>query len=538
MKGAILGQTYDYVIVGGGAAGCVLANVLSRDASKQVLLLEAGPRDLHPMIHMPKGVAKLVANATYTWPFDVAPGKGSNAPPMTWVRGKTLGGSSAINGMMYVRGQPADFAELARRCGADWGWDHIASAYREVENHELGSAATRGGSGPLRISMPSPHPLLEALIAGGRAVGLEPQVDINEPDDAEKIGYCPRTIWRGRRQSSAVAFLRSALNRANLHIRTGVIADRVVFDRQRALGIDGRVDGASVHFAAHRVILSAGTLASPAILQRSGIGASSLLGSLGIEIVVDCPAVGANLREHCALALQFAVRKGLSQNASFGGWRLLLNGIRYYLNRSGPLSTGAYDVGGWFKTRPDLDRPNAQFIAAPFSTDRTKGKGKLVMEGRPGMQLAVYPLRPRSVGDLAIGSRDPTVLPDVSLNFFDDPEDCREMIDAVRFVRRLVHSGPLSGLVGEETRPGTQFESDEDILDAYRRLGTSAYHAVGTCRMGTDDASVVDPRTAVRGVSGLNVVDLSIAPFVIAGNTFGPTVAMARRAADLIVASA
>ena len=533
-----MGQTYDYVIVGGGAAGCVLANVLSRDSSKQVLLLEAGPRDLHPMIHMPKGVAKLVANATYTWPFDVAPGKGSNAPPMTWVRGKTLGGSSSINGMMYVRGQPADFAELASHCGADWDWDHIAAAYREVEHHELGSAPTRGVSGPLRISMPSPHPLLEALIAGGRAVGLEPQIDINAPDDAEKIGYCPRTIWRGRRQSAAVAFLRSASNRPNLHIKTGVIADRVIFDRQRAVGIDCLADGAHVHFAARRVILSAGTLASPAILQRSGIGASALLDALGIERVVDRPAVGANLREHCALALQFSVRAGMSQNASFGGWRLLLNGMRYYLNRSGPLSTGAYDVGGWFKTTPELDRPNAQFIAAPFSTDRTKGKGKLVMEGRPGMQIAVYPLRPRSVGELTIKSRDPAVLPAVALNFFQHPEDRREMIDAVRFIRRLVQSAPLSGIVDAETRPGPQLESEVDILDAYRRLGTTAYHAVGTCRMGIDDMSVVDSRTAVRGVSSLNVVDLSIAPFVIAGNTFAPTVAMARRAADLIVASA
>ena len=534
--GRTLSEIFDYVIVGGGAAGCVLADRLSRDASKQVLLLEAGPNDDHPLIHMPKGVAKLVANPDYTWPFEVAAGRGSNAPPMTWVRGKTLGGSSAINGMMYVRGQPADFDELARRCGADWDWGNIASAYRDIEDHELGSAPTRGSSGPLRITMPSSHPLLEALIESGRSVGLDPQIDINQPDDAAKVGYCPRTIWRGRRQSAAVAFLRGARSRPNLHIKTGVVADRVIFDRHRVVGIDCRVRGAPMHYAARHIILSAGTLGSPAILQRSGIGAPSLLTALGIEKVVDCPAVGANLHEHCALALQFSVRPGMSQNASFGGWRLLVNGMRYYIARSGPLATGAYDVGGWFKTRPELDRPNAQFIAAPFSTDRKRGKGKLVMEEHPGMQVAVYPLRPRSTGQLAIISRDPTALPAVSLDFFADPEDCREMIDAVRYIRKLVSSGPLSELITQETRPGPELVSDADILDAYRRLGTTAYHAVGTCRMGTDDASVVNPRTAVRGVMGLNVVDLSIAPFVIAGNTFGPTVAMAHRAADLIVA--
>jgi choline dehydrogenase-like flavoprotein len=447
-----------------------------------------------------------------------------------------LGGSSSLNGMMYVRGQPEDYAELARQCGPDWDWNHIAAAFVESEQHALGKAATRGDKGPLRISMPAVDPLLDALIACGPKLGLERQIDINEPDNAEKIGYCPRTIWRGRRQNAA-AFLRRATGRPNLHVRTGVLADRVVFDGRQAIGVDCSVNGDATHFAGRKIILSAGTFGSPAILQRSGIGPRSHLQSLGIEVVADRPAVGANLHEHCALALQFRVRAGMSQNASFSGWRLLLNGLRYYLTRSGPLSTGAYEAGGWFKTRTGLERPNAQFIAAPFSTDRTKGKGKLVMESHPGMQIAVYPLRPRATGDTNIVSRDPAALPSVSLDFFEDAEDRREMIEAVRFVRTLVRGGPLSRIVEKETRPGPQFQSDEEILDAYRTLGTTAYHAVGTCRMGTDDGSVVDPRTRVRGVTGLHVVDLSIAPFVIAGNTFGPTVAMARRAADLIVAT-
>ena len=351
-----MAQIYDYVIVGGGAAGCVLAEVLSRDRSKQVLLLEAGPSDTNPLVHMPKGVAKLVSNPKYTWPFSVSPRLGANVPPMVWVRGKTLGGSSAINGMMYVRGQPEDYTELARQCGANWDWDHIAAAYVETEKHSLGRNATRGDAGILRISMPKPDPVLDALIDSGSTLGLEPQVDINEPDDAEKVGYCPRTIWRGKRQSAA-AFLRAAGRRKNLVVKTGVLADRVVFEERRAVGVACKIDGENVVFAGRRVILSAGTFGSPAILQRSGIGASSLLNPLGIEVVADLPAVGSNLHEHCALALQFRVREGMSHNASFSGWRLALNGLRYYLARSGPLSTGAYDVGGWFKTRAGLSRP-------------------------------------------------------------------------------------------------------------------------------------------------------------------------------------
>ena len=532
-----LEESYDYVIVGGGAAGCVLAEVLSRDSTKRVLVLEAGPRDKNPMIHMPKGVAKMLSNPAYVWPFAVQPRKGANGTPFIWMRGKTLGGSSSINGMMYVRGQPADFADLAQHCGPEWDWRHIAGAYREVERHGLGPAATRGDAGMLRVSIPPPDPTLDALIAAGADVGLDPQVDINEPDDEEKIGYCPRTIWRGRRQSAAVAFLRRAEQRPNVQVRTGVLADRVLFDGGNAIGIRCRVDGKSVDFKAGRTILSAGTFGSPAILQRSGIGPRSLLDALGIPVIVDRAAVGTNLHEHCALALQFRVRPGMSHNRSFGGWRLLLNGLRYYLTRTGPLSTGAYDVGGWFKTRPGLDRPNAQFIAAPFSTDRTKGRGKLVMESQPGMQIAVYPLRPRATGETMIVSKDPDALPSVSLDFFENADDRREMVESVRFIRRLVEAGPLRGIVERETRPGPQLDSDEEIMDAYRTLGGTAYHAVGTCRMGMDEAAVVDQETAVRGVSGLNVVDLSIMPFVIAGNTFGPTVVIARRAADLITKS-
>lgn len=529
-------EMFDYVIVGAGTAGCVLAERLSRDPTRRVLLLEAGPSDTNPMIHMPKGVAKVIGDVRYVWPFQVGAGQGSNAAKMTWVRGKTLGGSSSINGMMYVRGQPADFAELARLAGADWDWSHVSRVYREMEHHVLGEADTRGVSGPLRISMPARNCILDGVIASGSAVGLAVQPDVNAPDDLEKIGYCPRTIWHGRRQSAAVAFLRRAAKRPNLVIVTDALGDRVTFDQGRTTGIEAVVSGVKTSFSARRVILSGGTFGSPAILQRSGIGARERLDALDIETLVDRTEVGENLREHCALAMQWRLRGGPSQNRGYSGWRLLLNGIRYYVSRTGPLAGGAYDVGGWFKTRPDLDRPNAQLIAAPYSIDRSKTV--LAMEREPGMQIAVYPLRPRATGQAHIASRDAATPPTISLDFYSNPEDRREMVEAVRFVRQLVASGPLSSLVECETRPGPDSESDEEIMDAYRKLANTAYHAVGTCRMGMDEHSVVDPQTRVRGVEGLHVVDLSIAPFVIAGNTFAPTAAIAWRSADLIIGSA
>ena len=526
-------RRHDVVIVGGGAAGCVLAERLSRCPDRSILLLEAGPVDDHPMIHMPKGVGKVLGDARHVWAYPVGGGPGDNRAPKSWLRGKVLGGSSSVNGMMYVRGQPADYDALAEAAGPDWGWSEFARIFEEIERHELGPGDHRGTDGPLGVSMPPrDNAMLEALIAAGARNGLATVADFNAPDDVARIGYCPQTIWQGRRQSAAVAFLDAARSRRNLTIRTGALIDRVTFDGKRACGVEAIIDGKHETIAPDRIILSAGTFGSPAILQRSGVGPADLLASLGIETIADRGEVGGNLREHCGLTMQWRTAKGTSRNREYSGWRVLKNAIRYYLNHSGPLAIATFELGASFKTHPGADRPDAQLLAVPHSIDRSKAT--MAMERFPGMQAVVYPLRPRARGRVRIASRDPNILPASNIDFFADANDRLELIDSVRFVRRLVGSQPVGDMVISETRPGPAVESDEQILNAFREHGIPAYHAAGTCRMGSDAASVVDPMTRVRGVDGLHVVDLSIAPQIPSGNTLAPVLAIAVRASELI----
>lgn len=528
-------QRFDYLIVGAGAAGCVLAERLSADPAKRVLLVEAGPRDRHPMIHIPRGVAKILSDRAHVWPFEAARGSRDNHPPEFWLRGKVLGGSSSTNGMMYVRPQPADFEALAATAGEDWSWRQMARIFEAIEDHPLGPGETRGTGGPLRLTMPPRHSLMDALLTAGEESGLRAVDDVNEPLDIPRIGYCPATISRGRRQSAAVAFLRPALRRKNLTVWTGVLADRVQFDGTRAVGLDVVVSGMRERIDAHRVILAGGTLASPAILQRSGVGDGDLLDRLGLDVVANRPAVGQGLREHCALAMQWRLDRPLSINAQFSGWRLVRNALRYALLQDGPLASAAYDVMGQFAAHPDATRPDMQLIAAPFSID--KSRPTLAMEREAGMQIALYPLRPRATGSLAIASSDPAVLPSIELDYFADGHDRAIMINAVRKVRQIVAAAArTANVVAREHRPGAALTSDAEILDAWREMATTAFHASGTCRMGDDQDAVVDSQTRVNGVQGLYVADLSITPQIPSGNTFAPVAALAWRAAELISA--
>ncbi|HET6536836.1 MAG TPA: GMC family oxidoreductase N-terminal domain-containing protein [Sphingopyxis sp.] len=527
---------FDYIICGAGAAGCVLAYRLSENPAIHVALIEAGPRDRHPFISMPKGLAKVMQDPKHLWVHMSEPEASTANQSEAWVRGRVLGGSSSINGMMYVRGQPADFDAIADQSSEDWGWEHIGAAYRAIENHELGRAETRGDAGPLKISMPTQHlPISDAQIAAGEAMGWTKKTDINDPDDQIAIGYAPRTIFRGKRQSAAQAFLRPAERRPNLTILTERTVDHVIFDGKRATGVKTLHHGkAEAIYAAHEVILCGGAMASPAILERSGIGDQDRLASLGIPTIHHNPEVGEGLIEHRGIIMQWQLTKeSLSQNRTFGGWRLLLAAARYYLTGDGPMSAAAYEIGGWFKTRPGLNRPDAQMLIAPFSFDMATQRSAL--EKHSGMNAVIYPLRPTSRGSIHISTRDPDIAASFRPNYRSTPEDRAAMIGAVRVMRDYAAQAPLAQMIAKETLPGPAFSSDDEILAAYDQFGTCGYHAVGSCRMGKDAASVVDPALKVRGVSGLRIMDTSIMPAIPSGNTNGPTMAMAWRAADIIL---
>jgi choline dehydrogenase-like flavoprotein len=530
---------FDYLIVGGGAAGCVLAYRLSADPKVRVALLEAGPDDVHPFIHMPKGLAKVMADPNHIWAYTSNPEDANAQTPEVWVRGRVLGGSSSINGMMYVRGQPADYDGIAELTSDDWSWKHIGAAYAALESHELGAAETRGANGPLKITVPDQRDTLtEAMLNAGQNMGWTLKPDTNSPEDIEGIGYAPRTVHGGRRQSAAGAFVKPIRGRANFTVMTDAVVDKVLFDGKRAAGVSiKRGDAVETVKAARDIILCGGAMASPGILERSGVGDPERLQKLGVPVVHANPNVGENLIEHRAIIIQWKLNTDISHNKKYYGWRVLSSALQYYLTRTGPLSAAAYEQVGWFKTQPGLNRPDGQFLFAPFSFDFAKMRQDV--ERFPGMHITAYPLRPTSRGYVHINSLDPNAPPELRTNYHATETDRRAMIGAVRVAREFVKKPPLAQYIEAETMPGPAYDTDAKILEAYDKFGTCAYHAVGSCRMSSNPAdSVVDPELRVRGVEGLRVMDTSIMPVIPSGNTNGPTMAMAWRGADIILREA
>ena len=536
-----MSENWDYIIVGAGSSGCVLADRLSADGRHSVLVLEAGGNDNSPLIHMPKGIGKLALNPKHAWHYQVAQRRMPDVPSTeSWVRGKGLGGSSSINGMIYVRGQPEDYELWVQRGAIGWGWDEMQRAFQAIEDHELGSGDGRGVGGPLHISTGKyRYPLAEAMIRAGEQMGLERKEDLNT-EDQEGIGYYSHNIKDGRRQSAALVFLHPAARRPNVKVVTGAQVDRIRFDGQRAVGVDAVVNGHPTFFAASgEVILSTGAVVSPLILQRSGVGAAQRLASLGIDVVADRPAVGHHLREHLGISLPHRLRGAPGNNREFQGLRLVGNVLRYYLKHDGPMATGPYEVGAFVRSHPQAPRPDLQLFWSAFTFKRVTNANVPVqlaaVEEEPGMTLYGQLVGLTSEGSVEISSADPAAAPDIKPNWLTTPEDVQTGIASIRYMRRILRQGAIAPYVGEELLPGSAYETDAQIEEALRLYGRCGTHAVGTCAMGASPDAVLDAQLRVRGVEGLRVVDCSSMPGLISGNTNGPAMALGWHAGEVIL---
>lgn len=540
-----MAENYDYIIVGAGSAGCVLANRLSADPAKQVLLIEAGGENRTFLVTMPKGIGKLVTDPVHSWNYPIHDATGTVSE--TWQRGRGLGGSSAINGMIYVRGQPQDYDLWEEAAGPEWGWAVMKQAFRSIEDHELGDDGVRGAGGPLHVSTNKVrYPLAEAAIEAGVQMGLPRHYEDLNREDQEGIGYYCYNIKNGRRQSSAVAFLDPVRSRPNLHVATGVTVDRVVFDARRASGVECRLDdGTRKTFAARgEIILCAGTIVSPKLLQLSGIGPAKVLRSHGIEVVQDTPDVGRRILEHLGVMHTYRLIGDKGINHKLYGLGLAKSVAQYLAFRTGPLSNGAMEVGAFIKTDPAQPRTNAQLYVSgwtlhiPDSSSKDTVAPMQSVEHAPGMTVTTQLIGLESEAALEITSGDPDAGLRIMPNWLGTDKDQRAAIDLVRYVRRYVSQPAIAPMIGEEKLPGVQYQSDAEILEAVRANALCGTHAVRSCRMGRDERSVVDERLRVRGVHGLRVVDCSVMPALISGNTNAPAMAMGWRAADLILEDA
>jgi choline dehydrogenase len=526
-------MVYDYIVVGAGSAGCVLAARLSEDPSKQVLLLEAGPADRSVWIHLPIGYGKTMWSNTYNWRFNTAPEAGLNGRSIYWPRGKTLGGSSAINGLIYIRGQQQDFDHWAALGNTGWSYADVLPLFVHSEGNQSKGLPYHGQQGPLRVSdIGVKHPLVEAFIAGAQTLGVPRNDDFNGSSQTG-AGYYQLTTQGGLRCSTASAFLRPARQRANLHIATRAQVARILFDEDRASGVHYLQGGAMKTAPCQgEVLLCAGAIQSPQLLQLSGIGPAALLAKHGIPVRVDAPQVGENLQDHLQIRLGYQCSQPITTNDQLNSlWGKLKIGLQWLLFRTGPLAVGINQGGCFMQVLPDAsERPDIQFHVATLSADMAGG----TVHPYSGFTLSVCQLRPQARGHIRIQSADPLQAPEIVANYLSTELDQRTAVAAVKAARSIAKSAPFRDYVAREVKPGPEVQSDAKLLEFIRAHAATIFHPVGTCRMGVDAAAVVDPQLRVNGVRGLRVVDCAIMPTLVSGNTHAAAVMIAEKAAQMV----
>jgi choline dehydrogenase len=526
-------RDFDYIVVGAGSAGCVLAGRLSEDPAVRVLLLEAGPPDRSPWIHLPIGYGKTMWSPTYNWCFHTDPDPNMNGRRIFWPRGKTLGGSSSINGLIYIRGQREDYDGWAALGNAGWGFDDVLPYFMRCEGNQRGANRYHGAGGPLKVSdIGSRHELIEAFIAGAAACGVPRNDDFNGVQQ-EGAGYYQLNTDRGWRCSSAVAYLRPARRRANLRIECDAHAMRIEVEGQRATGVRYRQRGQEhVAHCGGEVLLAAGALQSPQLLQLSGIGPAALLRRHGIVVRHDLPGVGENLQDHLQVRLIYECGKPVTTNDQLNSWfgRATI-GLQWLLTRSGPLAVGINQGGCFMRVlRRESATPDIQFHVATLSADMAGGK----VHPFSGFTVSVCQLRPEARGHVRIRSPDPFEPPSMQPNYLSTELDRRTAVAAVKAARAIAASAPMRPYAKREVLPGPDAADDAALLEFCRNHGATIFHPSGTCRMGNDALAVVDARLRVHGVSGLRVVDGSVMPTLVSGNTHAPIVMIAEKAIDLI----